>query len=135
MDLTDRIKLIMKVNNLSASQFADEIGVQRSSMSHVLSGRNKPSLDLIMKTLNRFQNVSADWLVSGRKKMVETTPEVEQPAKTPESPEQTELPDDGDTARPKSPAPSTAVSSPNKAIQRIVVFYSDHTFEEYKTKN
>ena len=66
MELTDRIKYLMKLNNLSASAFADEIGVQRSSVSHILSGRNKPSLDFVIKVLNRFPNVSSDWLLLGK---------------------------------------------------------------------
>ena len=68
--MTDRISLLIKAKNLSAAQFADEIGVQRSSISHLMSGRNKPSLDLIQKTLQRFPEVSTEWLLFGRGEMV-----------------------------------------------------------------
>lgn len=68
--MTDRISLLIKAKNLSAAQFADEIGVQRSSISHLMSGRNKPSLDLIQKTLQRFPEVSTEWLLFGKGEMV-----------------------------------------------------------------
>ncbi|MEI6747624.1 MAG: helix-turn-helix transcriptional regulator [Bacteroidota bacterium] len=68
--MTDRISLLIKAKNLSAAQFADEIGVQRSSISHLMSGRNKPSLDLIQKTLQRFPEVSSEWLLFGKGEMV-----------------------------------------------------------------
>ena len=68
--MTDRISLLIKAKNLSAAQFADEIGVQRSGISHLMSGRNKPSLDLIQKTLQRFPDVSTEWLLFGKGEMM-----------------------------------------------------------------
>ena len=68
--MIDRIQLILKSKNLSPSQFADEIQVQRSSISHILSGRNKPSLDFIMKILTTYPEVNADWLIFGKGQMV-----------------------------------------------------------------
>jgi len=62
--------LILKVKNLTASKFADEIGVQRSSISHLFSGRNQPSLDLIQKILKKYPDISTDWLVSGTGSML-----------------------------------------------------------------
>lgn len=65
-----RIKQIMELENLSSSQFADEIGVQRSAMSHVLSGRNNPSLDFVMKIKACFNEISLDWLLLGKGNML-----------------------------------------------------------------
>ena len=67
--MNERIQLILKTKNISASKFADEIGVQRSSISHILSGRNNPSLDFIQKTLKRFPDISPDWILSGKGSM------------------------------------------------------------------
>lgn len=64
--MVDRITLLLKARNISASQFADEIGVQRSSISHVLSGRNKPSLDFIQKILVKYPEINPDWLLFGK---------------------------------------------------------------------
>ncbi|MCX6273232.1 MAG: helix-turn-helix domain-containing protein [Bacteroidetes bacterium] len=64
--MVDRIALLLKSKNITASQFADEIGVQRSSISHVLSGRNKPSLEFIQKILKRYSEINPDWLLFGK---------------------------------------------------------------------
>ena len=55
----------MDHHELSASLFADKIGVQRSSISHILSGRNKPSLDFILKITTEFEDVDLQWLING----------------------------------------------------------------------
>ncbi len=64
--IIDRIKRIISDNNLTNSSFADKIGVPRSSISHILSGRNNPSLDLIIKITQSFSEISADFLLSGK---------------------------------------------------------------------
>ena len=58
-----RLEIIMEKNQLSAAAFAERIGVQRSSVSHILSKRNKPSLDFILKINNSFNEVTLDWLL------------------------------------------------------------------------
>ena len=67
--MTDRIELILKTQNLTPTQFADAIGIQRSSMSHILARRNKPSLDFAMKLLHRFPEINAEWLLTGKNQM------------------------------------------------------------------
>ncbi len=114
MELIDRFKYLMKLNNLTASAFADEIGVQRSSMSHILSGRNKPSLELIQKVLTRFPKVSADWLIAG----VTNTEKMDIKA------------DVNSAQQPKESTPTPSLN--NKSIKKIVVFYHDNTFEEFR---
>lgn len=63
MDIIQRIKRLIEDSDLSSAAFADKLGVQRSSISHILSGRNKPSLDFVMKLLEAFPTVSPDWLL------------------------------------------------------------------------
>ncbi len=58
-----RLNEIMISNNLNSASFAEQIGVQRSSVSHVMSKRNKPSLDFILKIVNSFEEVTLDWLL------------------------------------------------------------------------
>lgn len=65
-DFIKRLEIILDYYNLSASSFADKIGVQRSSLSHLLSGRNKPSLDLILKIVNEFPDVDLYWILNGK---------------------------------------------------------------------
>lgn len=65
MTINERVGLIIKMHNLTASAFADQIGVQRSNVSHVLSGRNKPGIDFVEKILLSFPRVNAHWLLTG----------------------------------------------------------------------
>ncbi len=64
--MIDRIKSIIDFYHLSSTQFADKIGFQRSALSHVLSGRNNPSLDFVLKVKSAFPAVSLDWLALGK---------------------------------------------------------------------
>ena len=64
--MKNRIEALLDKLQLSPSKFADEIGMQRSAMSHILSGRNKPSLEVMQKILNRFPEVNIDWLIQGK---------------------------------------------------------------------
>ena len=65
-DFVKRLESLLEYYNLNASSFADKIGVQRSSLSHLLSGRNKPSLDFILKILEVFPEVDLYWILNGK---------------------------------------------------------------------
>ena len=114
-DFTNRLKKVMEYHHLTASLFADKIAVQRSSISHILSGRNKPSLDFILKVTNTFIDVDIYWLLNGKGSFPK---QAEEKAIDP-----TTLFTEERKASP---------TSTDKKIQRIVVFYSDGTFDEYK---
>ncbi len=64
--MLSRIKIVIDSQNLSPSRFADYIGVPRATISHILSGRNKASLEVVQKILEAFPRISADWLVLGK---------------------------------------------------------------------
>ena len=64
----DRLQNLMDNNQLNATAFAQKIGVQRSSVSHILSKRNKPSLEFMLKVHEHFDEVNLDWLILGNKK-------------------------------------------------------------------
>ena len=144
--MKNRIIDFLKEKNLTSTKFADIIGVQRSSISHILSGRNKPSFDFIEKMLIAYPDVNAQWLITGKGTMINTYTN-----KT----IQTDLFN-------HNSVPTTSLSSPelniqknepvNKAINesetilknisesklkeskidRIVIFFNDNTFNEYK---
>jgi transcriptional regulator with XRE-family HTH domain len=65
-DFIKRLEIILDYYGLSASSFADKVGVQRSSLSHLLSGRNKPSLDLILKMVQNFPEIDLYWILNGK---------------------------------------------------------------------
>lgn len=69
--MEDRLLKLLDTEQLSSSKFADVIGVQRSSVSHILTGRNKPSFDFLQKTLKAFPMLNSDWLILGEGEMYE----------------------------------------------------------------
>lgn len=69
--MKERLVQLLDLEQLSPSRFADIIGVQRSSVSHVISGRNNPSFDFLQKTLKAFPGLNADWLMLGEGTMYE----------------------------------------------------------------
>lgn len=131
MEIKDRLKLIMKMHNLTASAFADKIGVQRSSISHIMSGRNYPSLDFIEKTLNSFPRVNAGWLITG-KQQGSTGLETEIDNK----PSQSAKHQDNDNIQTETEIEEVPVQKAkeesNQEIDKIVVFYKNGTFKAYK---
>lgn len=121
-DFTKRLQKVIDYYSESASSFAEKIGVQRSSISHILSGRNKPSLDFVLKVLASFPEVDLYWLLNGKgefpKQESVTLKQLHYPKKIefPEPPIKTVDLDKNKT---------------EKTIQRIVIFYSDGSFENY----
>ena len=113
-NFVDRLKKILKDNNLSASQFAKKINVQRSSVSHILGMRNKPSLDFIVKISNNFKDISLDWLINGD--LRENIKEANNSHNLSES----------------SPTLIENNNSKEKKIEKIIYFYSDNTFDVFK---
>ncbi len=91
MNINDRISKIIEYSSLTPSEFADEIEVQRSSISHITSGRNKPSLDFIVKIKNKYPELSWDWLINDEGEMLQKK---EEETQVPEIQKQkTSLPD------------------------------------------
>ena len=132
-EIVKRITQILEEQQLSSSAFADTIGVQRSSISHVLSGRNKPSLEFILKTVRAFPAYSIDWLLFGK--------ESETPVGYP-SPIDKEQPtgvqEMAFTDNPRYEQSPTAPASTPKSqaeIDKIVLLYKDGRFTEYIPKN
>lgn len=74
--IKERILLLMNAQGMNPTQFADEIEVQRSSISHILSGRNNPSLDIVTKILKRFKEVDSNWLILGQGSLVSSKNEI-----------------------------------------------------------
>ena len=84
--MEERLKLFLAMEGLSPSQFADKLGVQRSGVSHLLSGRNKPSFEFINKMLVAFPKINPDWLITGNGKAYRDLPS--QPAASSAAPSQ-----------------------------------------------
>ncbi|WP_179353747.1 helix-turn-helix domain-containing protein [Winogradskyella vidalii] len=121
-EFTTRLQKVIDYYNETASSFAEKVGVQRSSISHVLSGRNKPSLDFVMKVLHTYPEVELYWLMNGKGNF----PRDHKISESPNS-NQTET-----KTKPQvsNPVPTTKTES-NSEIDKIVIFYKDGTFKSY----
>jgi transcriptional regulator with XRE-family HTH domain len=136
--MIDRIQLLLKTMNLSPSQFADEIQVQRSSISHILSGRNKPSLDFVLKILSTYPEINSEWLMFGKNKMMKET-KIEKEIMESEKHDIVQK-EKIKKEEPKStPDPTLPLFDPEEEknqgeIEKMVIFYKDGTFKEYSPK-
>ena len=179
--MINRINLILQAKNITAKQFAEEIGIQPSGMSHIMSGRNNPSLEFVNKVIRRYPEIDANWLLLGKGQMYEqlgmrneesgirnqgfsseptlfSIPEdtpspapiansIPEPDLIPEPMEEEreenrkaenlqDLQDFVSAEREqekeqekKEPAP---ISTDKRRLVKILFFYEDHTFEEYR---
>jgi transcriptional regulator with XRE-family HTH domain len=114
---TERLQKVIDFYSETASSFAEKIGVQRSSISHILSGRNKPSLDFVMKVLYSYPEVELYWLMNGK-------------GEFPSQPKISESPNSNLTQTPLTS--KTTLPESNSEIEKIVIFYKDGTFKSYK---
>lgn len=111
-EFVQRLEKVINYYGLSASAFADKITVQRSTISHLLTGRNKPSLEFVLKVVKSFPEVNLYWLLNGKGAF---------------------------PASQKEPAPSYPVkneessvsASSSKSIKKIIIFYEDGSFESF----
>lgn len=115
MGVNERIRMIIESHGLTAGAFADRIGVQRSNVSHVLSGRNKPGFEFLEKIVQAFPKVQAHWLLTGKQ-----TPSAEQVVIKKTEPVVTV-------------APSVTIKQEEKGkkVVKIVTFYDDFTFDTH----
>lgn len=116
-DFIRRLEKILAYYGLSASVFADKIGVQRSSISHLLTGRNKPSLEFVLKVVKTFPEINLYWLLNGKGNF---------PSEMPPTPK-TELKATED--------PGPVIRTNARSIEKIIIFYTDGSFEPYEPKS
>jgi transcriptional regulator with XRE-family HTH domain len=145
--MRERIREFLKRENKTSSQFAEEIGIQPSGVSHVLSGRNKPSLDFILRMLRTYSDLNSDWLLFGKGEMYRTGggPDLFDDKQTDESyPGKdnykeislfTDQIRKNDAEGPGEEKIAEADMSPeDNSSERIIVFHGDGTYSEYKRR-
>jgi transcriptional regulator with XRE-family HTH domain len=131
--MKDRLLKILKQYNLTSTRFADELGVQRSGISHILSGRNQPSYDFIVKLMKQYPEINPDWLIMGNgtmfrtpvKEKIVTEPELFGQINKGNSQQVSLQPSEINTDQ------KTAKVTNVTDIQQIVIFYPDGTFKPY----
>jgi transcriptional regulator with XRE-family HTH domain len=144
--MKERLLEFLRTENKSSAQLAEEIGVQPSGISHILSGRNNPSLDFVLKMLEKYQFISSDWLLFGKGNMYkeikmqslfdDTVPldgkiAQETAYKEPEVRHINEKKNENEQSLIKEHSSGQQGKSP---ISHIVIFYSDGSFEEYTSR-
>ena len=144
-DFIKRLEIILDYYSLNASGFADKIGVQRSSLSHLLSGRNKPSLDFLLKILDVFPEVDLYWILNGKGSFPKNNEViVEKILHTPPTASNTEneignLFSDNkkenttttNFEKTERSTPSPLQKNNESEIDKIVIFYKNGTFKSY----
>jgi len=134
--MKDRIEKIIRDEGISSSKFADELGIQRSSISHILSGRNKPSLDVFQRILRKYPNINSDWLILGIGNMYKDTKTIEQKDIYSEIHEEKKRAIPVSVENKETPVKTDILGfdtvKSNKDIEKIIIFYSDKTFDIYK---
>jgi len=147
--MKDRIQKIIEDKNLSPSIFADEVGLNRAVVSHILHGRNKPGLENLQKILSTYPDINPGWLISGIGSMYldgsgnPKTPTLfdQDEEITTHSPDKTEYSRENEL-KPPSNTIKQAISQPinlkittSVKVKKIAVFYSDNTYEEFVPSN
>ena len=145
--MIDRINMLLKAKNITVSQFSQAIKIQRSGMSHILSGRNKPSLDFVLRVLKRYPEINPSWFLMGEGEMY-ISDKID--TQTTMFPSQLEIDDtkeiiDVDEHK-QEPINNELIDSQNryldnenitmgrtntKKIEKIIVLYSVNTFDDY----
>ena len=143
--MKDRLFTLLDVLQVTPAQFAERLGIERSTLSHIKSERSKPSLDLVTKVLQSYPDISPEWLILGVGSMRKDVSEAVEPDLfsqpiAVESPVvMAPLPKEDAVTTSQESVVETKVSGVDverqvrseRHIERILVFYSDKTFDEY----
>ena len=149
-DFVKRLEQVFEYYGLSGASFADKIGIQRSSLSHLLSGRNKPSLEFVMKIVSVLPEVDFEWILNGKGNFPKSSI-VEKPVHDVQQQVTPTLsfPDDisekeinfpkydsvevSEKVIQNEPLKHITSTENGKTISQIVIFFNDGTFSNYKS--
>lgn len=146
--MKDRIRLIMEKENLTPAKFADMVGINRAVISHILNGRNNPSLDVVTKILGDLDYINPEWLINGTGNMYKNGIDPESIRKEPdlfnqreifpgeskrsaENHEDTSLNNQEVSTQHTENKQVASVSKHEKKITQIIIYYNDNTFERF----
>ena len=136
--MKDRIFQLLEEKAMTLAAFADEIGVERSTMSHIKSGRSNPSLDVALKILERFPEVSTDWLILGKGSMFGQITNPYEPTLFDQTqPTASYTAEYAQKQAPETVSQPTSLQnepSTQRSIVRVILFYDDNTFEQIDKK-
>ena len=163
--MKDRIKQIIDHEQLAPSSFADKLQLGRAVVSHILNGRNNPSLDVVTRILTKLDYINPDWLITGTGDMYkpgygknpDTSPQPIQsnnvfqnsqpdlfsqnPISVPDNTQKTEYCKEIVVEQPQMKAEDTEnktiiyQKAPERKVSKIIIYYSDNTFETFNADN
>lgn len=158
--MRDRIRLIMESEHLTPSAFADRLQLGRAVVSHILNGRNNPSLDVVTRILSKMNYINPDWLISGNGDMYKTdsgkthtsqnstlsnSSQQDLFAQTtislPSALQEDEYLKESEVKQPKNEIENNVnqqiiyQKTPDRKIAKIIIYYSDNTFETFNADN
>ena len=152
-----RLQRFLELEQLSPARLADILGIQRSGISHILSGRNKPGYDFLYKMTQKFPTLNIEWLISGKGKVYKDQPQQPYQEQSGDKIKERDLFSENDNnsaeeektsyiTKNESDINENASSEPNenrlnkpeqkgilekKSLMKMILIYSDGTFEEY----
>jgi transcriptional regulator with XRE-family HTH domain len=134
-EIKDRILKLLTTENISSARFADLIGVQRSNISHILSGRNNPGLDFLQKVLARFPMLNSEWLIIGKGEMYKQSgqTEIHFDTKGETNPFSHTVYKEAPPVLPQPPA-INPIQKP-RSIKQVMVLYDDNSYEILNPEN
>lgn len=137
-EFSKRLQMVFDYYELNASSFAEKVGVGRASISHILSGRNKPSLDFVMKIINEFPEVELYWLLNGKGNFPKLEVNPSSPISSKSFPHQEKASIENpnaenslSTTTPINTTHKSASTAPQKTIERVIIFYNDGSFDSF----
>ncbi|MCD7971510.1 MAG: helix-turn-helix domain-containing protein [Candidatus Azobacteroides sp.] len=152
--MVERIQQIIDYERLKPGEFAEQIGINRSAISHILNKRNKPSLDVIHRILTRYNYIETDWLLFGKGNMFKNNEDSSSGSSSPITPtqytlfdpinkngQQKEIKEEKEAFAEKvqsdiSPLGVKEIPVPVvKKISKLVIFYTDNTFDTFTPDN
>lgn len=140
--MNDRLKQFLLAENITQAQFADNLNVVRASVSHVLSGRNKPGFDFIKAIMLKYPRLNIEWLIFGKGKMYKDSPaaaeeqlfpdyEIDPPLRITESLPETEPEESVETSNEFDTLDNTPQSIiRQRKVSKIIIMFDDGTFQE-----
>jgi transcriptional regulator with XRE-family HTH domain len=120
----ERIQQVLDHLEITPKDFAEQMGIQRSALSHILNGRNKPSLDFIIKLSTHFPQINNAWLLHGKDPMTSPVTNVTNDLPVVEK----------ETLVSAPPAlPNSTIKATKKVASKVLIFYTDGSFEEFNS--
>lgn len=144
--MKEKIEYLLRAGNYTATSLARLLDIQPSGLSHILSGRNKPSFDLVVKILRAFPDVNPDWLLLDSDQVYRNPTATElaatqsfddnnsEAASSLDAPQNNQISESKNEEKNGQPSIFSPAANCGKCVERVIVLYSDKSFDSYSIK-